>query len=116
MRSAASRRARASVCASEHPSRPFAFGKGGLRVRTVEKYAGRRGLSLGVTFLALRAAFLSDSPLGGRRRRAWTCEDASPQGLATRIEPRLLRKSCPAIHARLASGRAHGLFGNQEHL
>src|SRR5271157_2812923 len=87
MRSAASRRARASVCASEHPSRPFAFGKGGLRVRTVEKYAGRRGLSLGVTFLALRAAFLSDSPLGGRRRRAWTCEDASPQGLATRIEP-----------------------------
>src|SRR5208283_1898908 len=44
------------------------------------------------------------------------CEDAPPQRLATRIEPRLLRKSRPAIHARLASGRARGLFGNQEQL
>jgi hypothetical protein len=36
--------------------------------------------------------------------------NASPQ----RMEPRLLRKSRPAIHARLASGRARGLLGNQE--
>ena len=59
---------------------------------------------------------LSDSPLGGRRRRAWTCEDAPPQRLAIRMEPRLLRKSRPAIHARLASGRARDLLGNQEQL
>ncbi len=45
------------------------------------------------------------------RRRAWACQDAPPKRLATRMEPRLLRKSRPAIHARLASGRARGLFG-----
>ena len=37
---------------------------------------------------------------GGRRRRAWTSEDAPPQRLATRVEPHLLRKSCPAIPPR----------------
>ncbi len=34
----------------------------------------------------------------------------APQRLAIRMEPRLLRKSRPAIHARLASCRARGLF------
>src|SRR5271157_1571818 len=62
---------------------------------------------------ALRAAFLPDSTLGGRRRRAWTCEDAPSQRLAIRVEPRLFRKSRPAIHARLASGRACGLWGTR---
>src|SRR5208282_4222298 len=52
----------------------------------------------------LRAASLTDSTPGGRRRRASTCEDAPPQRLATR----LLRKSRPIIYARLASGRARG--------
>ena len=35
-----------------------------------------------------------------------TCEDAPPQRLAMRFGPRLLRKSRPAFHARLASGLA----------
>ena len=52
--------------------------------------------------VTLQAAFLFESPRGRRRRRAWTCEDAPPQRPARRIEPRLLRKGCPAIHARLA--------------
>jgi len=55
---------------------------------------------------------LSNSTLGCRRQRAWTCEDAPPQRLATRTEPRLHRKSLPAIHA----SRARGLLGNQEQL
>ena|SRR5271157_1771661 len=59
-----------------------------------------------------RAAVLPDSTLGGRRRRARTCEDAPSQRLATRMEPRLLRKSRPA-HARLASGPTCGLWGTR---
>jgi len=43
----------------------------------------------------LRAAFLSESSRGGRRRRAWTCEDAPPQRLATRILARKIRRSFP---------------------
>ena len=56
-------------------------------------------------FKGLRAN-LSDSLLGGRRQGAWTCEDAPPRHLATGMEPRLLRKRRPAIHARLASSLA----------
>jgi len=48
---------------------------------------------------------LSNSTLGCRRQRAWTCEDAPPQRLATRTEPRLHRpQSMPAsLPAALAA-------------
>ncbi len=45
-------------------------------------------------FKDLRAN-LSESPLGGGRRRAWTCEDAPPQRLVTRIDRACFARAVP---------------------
>ena len=71
---------------------------------------GKRNPSFFLPRIGTFQGLVGESTRSGRRRRARTREDAPPQRLATRVEPRLLRKSRPAIHARLASGRTRSLF------